>query len=221
MRDDPIGVFCSPRGGSSMVTGVLAAHGIWTGKTFGEGSKIAGLAGYPTHENIQIRNFMKQFWPLDAGNHAQDATRADLRGFCDKVVPSGVPWLFKGLSEYYMVWEQHFPRMVPVFVFRDPNQAVETHVRRHIKRSPEAGANIPAILKFRQNAARIVSARYKFMNGVLLNRRDAYRVDADRVVNGDLAQLVPVLAQYGKTLDHRLAMDTISPDTFHTSEVCD
>ena len=201
-----------------MVAGVLAAHGIWTGKTKGLGSELAGLVGYQEHENIQIKQFMKEFWPLDAGNHAQDATRADLRRFCEKVIRSPDPWMFKGLSEYYPVWEQHFPRMVPVFVFRDPNQVVASHVRRHVARFPGRAVDVS---EFRQNAARVVSARYRFMNAVLLNRRDAHRVDSDRVVKGDLAQLVPVLAQYGKTLDHRLAMDTISPDVFHTSEVRD
>lgn len=199
--DVPVVLFCSPRGGSSLVAGVFVRHGFWVGRTFG-GPDGRGTGGYVNHENAQIKQFMKDHWPLEAGNHFADATRADLRGFCRKVIPRDQEWLFKGPSEYYAVWRHHFPQMRAVFVFRDEKQAVEAHVRRRGE-------------KVRQAASEIVSQRYRFMEAMLRADPLSYRVDADSVVDGELGQFLPVLAEYGIELDHRKAMEGISPQMFH------
>jgi hypothetical protein len=201
MRDDPVMLFCSPRGGSSLVAGAFVNHGFWVGKTYG-GPDGIGSGGYVNHENAAIKGFMKKHWSLDAGNHTSEPTRADLRTFCRRVVPADTVWLFKGPSEYYPVWRWHFPRMLAVMVFRDRTQAVEAHVRRRGE-------------KVREIATRVVSQRYDFMDAVMNHDPLSWRVDADRLVNGDPAQLAPVLAEYGIDLDHRLAMKDISPDLFH------
>lgn len=201
LKDCPLVLFCSPRGGSSLVAGVFARHGFWTGATFG-GPDGRGSGGYVNHENARIKRFMKEMFPLDAGNHKSDLEQADhLKHFCDKMVPDDQPWMFKGPSEYYFPFDAAFPKMVPVMVFRNPEQAVMAHVRRYGER-------------VRKDATRIVGQRYRFMNGVLMNRRDAYRVDADRIVQGDVSQIEPVLAEYGIELDYHRAMEGISPDMF-------
>jgi len=197
----PVVLFYSPRGGSSLVAGAFVNHGFWVGKTFG-GPDGVGSGGYVNHENASIKGFMKKHWPLDAGNHSSDETRADLRTHCRKVVPPDEVWLFKGPSEYYPVWRAHFPRMRAVMVFRDTQQAIEAHVRRRGE-------------KVREIATRVVYERYGFLNTMLDTDPLSWRVDADRVVDGDLAQLEPVLAEYSIDLDHRLAMKDISPDIFH------
>lgn len=199
--EDPLVLFCSPRGGSSLVAGVFVRHGFWTGKTFG-GKDGVGSGGYVNHENAMLKDFMKKHWPLDAGNHFQNAMRADLRGFCRKVVPQGQNWMFKGPSEYYAVWRQHFPDMRAAFVFRDEKQAVEAHVRRRGE-------------KVRERATQIVSQRYRFMEAMLEADPLAWRVDAERIVDGDLEQVEPLLAEYDIELNHRKAMDGISPQMFH------
>jgi hypothetical protein len=106
------------------------------------------------------------------------------------------------------VFNYWFPKMTPVMVFRDPVQAVETHVRRRTSAKRTPG-------DVRASAAKIVDARYKFMENILAKRGDAYRVDADRVVVGDLEQIIPIMEDYGVRLDHRLAMEGISPAMFH------
>lgn len=201
ISDTPLVLFCSPRGGSSLVAGVFVRHGFWTGKTFG-GPDGRGSGGYINHENAQIKLFMKETFPLDAGVHRHSKRQAaKLRAFCEKHVSPGVPWMFKGPSEYYHQFLGAFPRMTAVMVFRDATQAVEAHVRRRGE-------------KVRQGATQIVSQRYTFMTE-RLSDENVFRVDADRVVDGDLEQISPVLAQYGIELNHRLAMKGISPDLFH------
>ena len=92
--------------------------------------------------------------------------------------------------------------MRAVMVFRDRSQAVEAHVRRRGER-------------VREIASQVVSQRYGFMDATLKGDPLAWRVDADRLVDDDPAQMAPVLAEYGIDLDHRLAMKNISPDLFH------
>ena len=196
-------LFCSPRGGSSLVAGIFVRHGFWVGQTFG-GPDGRGSGGYVNHENALLKGYMKDHYPLKAGCHKvtpQQLQDGDVSKFCEKIVPQDTPWMFKSPSEYYapMIW--HFPLMTPVFVFRDAQQAVEAHVRRRGE-------------KVRQIATDVVTARYKFMNGVLMNNRTACRVDADRVVQGDLSQIEPILAQYDIDLDHREAMKGIHPSLF-------
>jgi hypothetical protein len=138
---------------------------------------------------------MKETFPLDAGVHRHSKRQAGkLRAFCEKITPEDQPWMFKGPSEYYHQFAAAFPRMTAVMVFRDATQAVEAHVRRRGE-------------KVRQGAVQIVSQRYTFMTE-RLSDENVFRVDADRVVDGDLEQ-------YGIDLDHRLAMKGISPDLFH------
>lgn len=205
MRHDPLILFCTPRGGSSLVAGVFVRHGLWVGETFG-GPDGVGAGGYVNYENTRIKKYMKNAFPLDAGNHDYPVDvanhSADLQRFCAKVVPPETAWMFKGPSEYYLPFVLAFPRMTPVMIFRDESQAVETHVRRYGE-------------KVRQGATEIVRKRFSFMEEVLASNPKALRVDADRIVNGDTGQIAPILARYDIDLDHRLAMEGISPEMFH------
>ena len=201
MRDDPLVLFCSPRGGSSLVTGAFVNHGFWTGETFG-GPDGRGTGGYINYENAKLKKWMKDFYPLKAGVPNCQTPAGDLRRACERIVPSDRVWLFKGPSEYYPVFRYHFPLMRAVMVYRDATQAVEAHVRRRGE-------------KVRKNASVIVRQRYDFMDARLKDDPLAWRVDADRLVNGDSTQLAPVLAEYGLTLDHRLAVKDISSGMFH------
>lgn len=207
MRDDPVVLFCSPRGGSSLVAGVFARHGFWTGKTFG-GKDGIGSGGYVNHENAAIKAWMKTHFPLRAGIHYEpNAAKHDLRKACERIVPTYTPWMFKGPSEYFHVFDHWFPNMVPVMVFRSRDQAVEAHVRRR-------GETV------RANATKIVESRYDFMEQLLDKRHDTHRVDAELIVDGKTAQIEDVIVdRYGMAFDHRLAMEGISPLNFHRSTV--
>jgi hypothetical protein len=202
VNNKPLMLFCSPRGGSSLVAGVFVRHGFWTGKTYG-GRDGRGSGGYVNHENAAIKEFMKKVFPLDAGNHAHEdlpGKAAALRSFCERAVHRSHLWMFKGPSEYYFPITTAFPDAVTVMVFRDPVQAVEAHVRRNGE-------------KVRDIATRVVRKRYAFMEERV--KEGAFRVDCERIVDGDLEQIVPVLDCYGIELDHRKAMDGISPHLLH------
>lgn len=209
LRSDPIIVFGSPRGGTSLVAGCFFNHGFWVGKTFG-GPDGVGSGGYVNYENAAIKQFCKNHWPLDAGVGVRaDVGAADLYAFCEKIVPADTLWMFKGPTEYYGIFAHAFPNMTPVFVFRNEEQAIEAHVRRHVDR--RGGG----VAEFRKNASRIVKQRYKIQDNLCHELEYAFPVDADKVVEGDYHQVEWVLKSYGIDLDDEACGRHIDPSRWH------
>ena len=191
------------------MAGAFVNHGFHVGTSFDETNRGAWMksakGGYKVYENTDLKQFFQKHYPLNAGNHESwrsQGIRSDLRLFAARVMPADQAWLYKCPSEYYGVWRAYFPLMRAVMVYRDRRQAVEAHVRRRGE-------------KVRKDATRIVRQRYEFMDARLKDDPLAWRVDSDRLVDGDPAQLAPVLAEYEIDLDHRLAMLDVSPDRFH------
>jgi hypothetical protein len=193
MRDDPLVIFGSPRGGTSVAAGLFVAHGWWTGTTF------PGTHGYVNHENAEIKEFIKEHFKLNAGVPEPDPGKADLAGFCRNIVPSQTMWLFKGPAEYYPIFRFWFPEMQAVFAFRDLEQAIGGATRR--------GAD-------RKIAEPIIRNRYDYLNR-MLGDLNTWRLDVDRVVKGDLSQIAPIIEWCGIEFDYHRAMATVDPSIFH------
>ena len=65
-----------------------------------------------------------------------------------------------------------------------------------------------------EKTVEVTTKRYRYMHAILMNRPDAFRVDAERIVDFDFSQLEPILNKYDKTVDHRAAAEVISPERF-------
>lgn len=193
MRDDPLVVFGSPRGGTSIVAGLFVSHGWWTGDTY------PGTQGYVNHENAKIKKFLKNKFKLNAGVPERDPAKADLADFISGVVPEETDWLFKGLAEYYPIFRFWFPDMTAVFVFRDIKHAIGGAVRRGGRR---------------EIAEPIIQNRYDYLDQKLSDAR-TWPVDVDAVVRGDLSEVQLIMEWYGKDFDYHKAMHTIDPSIFH------
>lgn len=196
MNEEPIVVFGSPRGGTSLVAGVFASQGVWTGKTY-PGTE------YVNHENQDIKSFMKENWPLQAGLPCTNPEKANLRKFCRENIGTTGLWMFKGIAEYYPIFRHWFPDMTAVFVFRDFTQAVEAMVRRRGERE-------------RAEAQRIIALRYTFMEDYLKSGLPIEMVSADAVVQGDFAPIPRILSYYGIAFNQKAAEATLRPDIWHT-----
>jgi len=201
MLNDPIVLFCSPRGGSSLVAGVFVNHGFWVGKTFG-GPGGVGSGGYINYENAAMKQFIKDNWKLDAGVPMKNPDAADLYAFCEKIVPPDTNWMWKGPSEYYPIFQRWFPNMTPVFVFREEGQAIEAVVRRRGEGE-------------REHAAGIIRARYEYMREESLANPNSFVVSADEVVQGYYEDVEMVLNAYGIPLDPIAAGEHIDPSKWH------
>jgi hypothetical protein len=196
LREDPVILFCSPRGGSSVVAGVFVTHGWWVGETY------TGISRYKCHENVAIKKFCKKHYKLDAGVPEPNPQKANLRRMISREVPEDADWMFKGPAEYYPIFQHWFPRMNAVMIFREFTQAVEGAVRVN----GEAA---------RAGAERIIRARYDYMEELLKQPR-TWRVDADDVVRGDLSQIERVMNWYNVDLDYQQGISLIDPKKFHT-----
>lgn len=201
MRNDPIVLFGSPRGGTSLAAGCFVNHGFWVGKTFG-GPDGVGSGGYVNYENDAVKKFCKRNWKLNAGYLMEKPGAANLHKYCESIVPGNTNWLFKGPTEYYPIFTHWFPRMTPVFVFRNEYQSIEAVVRRRGEQE-------------RDHAAKIIKSRYRIQNELLRLHVGSYRVDADSIVGGDYDQVEAVLSQYEIDFDPVACGKHIDPAKWH------
>lgn len=199
MRHDPIVIFGSPRGGTSLVAGCFYNHGFWTGEWFGGPN---GGQGYANYENKHLKKFIKDNFKLDAGKMMELPERADVAAFMEKQVPANALWMWKGPVEYYPIFAHWFPHMVPVFVFRKEEQAIEAVVRRRGE-------------KERAGAEKIIRARYDTMSDLVHSLNFAFAVEADRVVEGDYSQIERVLKYYGIDCNPEACGKHIDPSKWH------
>lgn len=107
--DAPIVILGIPRSGSSLVAGLFAAHGVWTGHC--RAADDFNQTGY--WENLDIKRILIRRW----GRLAQ-GTRAALEqpGFREeigKLKPTD-PWLAKHSALYWRAWFEFKPRYVCV-----------------------------------------------------------------------------------------------------------
>ena len=197
MRSDPIVIFGSPRGGTSLVAGCFFNHGFWVGKQFGETSNT-----YTYYENDDLKQFIKQNFKLDAGKLMANPEAADVNKFASRVVPADQLWMWKGPVEYYPIFARWFPNMTPVFVFRKEKQAIEAVVRRRGEGE-------------RVHAAAIIRARYEIQRELVHTLEYAFAVEADKVVEGDYSQVEWVLKAYGIDLDVEACGKHIDSSKWH------
>ena len=194
MKDSPIVVFCSPRGGSSLVAGIIRAHGVWVGRTY-KGTE------YENHENADIKAFLKDNWKLDPGKPMPDPQRADLPFFCKSILPENHAWMMKVAAEYYPIFEHWFPKMTPVMVFRNKEKAIEGLVKR---KGPAT----------RDLMTQHVNDRYDYMEQIIARNPMAVAVSSDDVVEGEYAQIEEILSRYDIKFNPELAASTIRPSIY-------
>lgn len=199
MRDDPIVIFGSPRGGTSLVAGCFYNHGFWTGEWFGG---PGGGMGYTNYESKALKKFIKDNFKLDAGKLMERPDRADVFEFCRKTVPPDQLWMWKGPTEYYPIFAKWFPNMTPVFVFRKEEQAIAAVVRRR-------GENE------RAHATEIIQSRYAIQDELVCTLKHSFEVSADKVVEGDYSQIEKILMSYGIDLDSEACGKHIDRSKWH------
>jgi len=191
MKNDPIVLFCSPRGGSSLVAGIIRAHGVWVGRTF-KGTD------YENHENADIKDFLKTHWKMTPGIPMGPADKADLYHFCKSFIKHDDPWMFKVAVEYYPIFKGWFPHMTSVMVYRDRQNAIEGLVKRK-------GLNT------RAEMTKHVNARYDYMDELMIAEPMAVAVSSDDVMEGDCDAIAEILSRYNIEFDRDVAAATLRP----------
>lgn len=197
----PAVVLTMGRSGSSMVARALASQGFWTGRCkpgdehnprgYFENARLSVALGrlYPGSIYSDLRPMSP---PRRWRQYVQEVLRAEghERG----------PWLVKVNAFTWPVWLPFDP--VLVFVYRD----VDAIVRSAMKHDPRA--MLPA--RWRQ----VALAHHAEMRRVEA-AFGGFRVEAERLVDGDVAQIAKIVHVCGLSLDERALRASLEPDLWH------
>lgn len=197
---DPIIVLGPPRSGTSMVAGIFAAHGVWTGvcraadmtnqKGFFEGLAVKRVV-LDVHGAIVNRGIVARREP-GFRSKIENAIRAD--GY-----ESG-PWLWKGSSLYAPAWYEFSPTWV--CCQRDLDGIFRScRGTWHLDPGMSDG-------RLRE----IIALHYQIMEG--LNR--ALWIDTDALaMDGDLREIRDALSAGGISPDDDLIRSFVNPTLWH------
>lgn len=193
----PIVVCCVGRSGSSMVTGVLALHGAWTGDCVGPNAR-RDPRGY--WENRAIKKAGERALPPRPDGRELppipgwgDTVRAILRreGYVDG------PWVVKHFAPFWRSWDTLaptwiLPRRDPEDVFRSTQRAGFWRWLSDDQLREAIGAQV-AVLDYLRDA------------------RGGIEVDADAVTRGDRTSLARAVEGAGLNYDDEVAETFIDP----------
>ena len=188
----PILVVSLPRSGSSMVAGILAAHGIWAG-TCREADEH-NPRGYFEHAALN-QLIAEEIGPLV--NRGE--IRAPPPGFIDRVHETiradgyeGGPWLYKCSVVYWRLFE--------------PLNPIWVTVRRGVRSVLASGR---ASERYRPNPGSV--GRHLWALVYLEAERGAHVIRAQDIVGGDYSALEPVLEAVGLRLDPAVVREFVDP----------
>jgi hypothetical protein len=175
-------VLSAGRSGSSLVAGLLAHHGIWTGDCL-----IANRfnpKGY--FENIEIKNAMLKLYGRDWQGEPPEYKEGWLKTvekIKNRQECTG-RWLFKCGAFYWRVWKPFNP--VFVKVWRDPKDILKSYERTRFLKNRYTHEEIGVIINRHQN---------------LMHTIDGPNIDADALVNGETGQFRKMLRDMGLKYD--------------------
>lgn len=193
MREPVVVIGCA-RSGTSMTAGIFVRHGCWVG-TCREPDRY-NAKGY--FENTAIKaallkrwGYLKQAMQVAEPEPGWKGTVKHLTGLQGY---KGGPWLVKHGALYWRAWHEFEPTFV--CVYRDPEAIMESDKRGSFSITPEAIALIR-----------------DEMDGVC--EAGGFRVDSERVVDGDYSQIEPAFEDAGLEFDPAIADDFVDPDLWH------
>lgn len=194
--NEPILIMAMPRSGSSMVAGIFAKHGVWTGTTWpGDQNNAKGH-----FENVPIRNVLKEMYgPIPMTGDPAGGIEGWWEWALQLIRHDGYddgPWLFKGNVLYWPIWDQSgfSPRWITVH--RSLDAILASGRATGFFRDPD-----PKAVKSQVDALRF-----------LRENRDAVEVDSDAVIAGDYSTLERALASAGIEMDEGIVSEFVNPE---------
>lgn len=184
----------SGRSGSSMVCGLIAKHGVWTGKVK-DGDKRNPDGFY---ENMEVYKACDHY-----GQFKKEAGIAENDGlwrwqFEDIVRSQGYedgPLIIKHIPNCYPIWDD----LDPTYITIRRNIEAQTASRKNINKS------LPMVA---------IEGRERVMD-YLEHNKDAVRIDSERIINGDYKQLAEALSRVNIKLDKKICRSFVNPAYWH------
>lgn len=182
------------RCGSSMIAGICASHGLWTGPTRKADNR--NIKGFYENNIINKTSRIKYGRLIERARPAR-VTRFDWRNFIETTLAGqgyeeGQNWLIKDLALYYPIWSQFDP--VIITVRRRPGNSVASRKRLNWARHMDG-----------------VYAAAVYMHN-LERKRHVHRVDSAKIIKGDYTQLKKPLSKMGIKMDENIIKEFVEPD---------
>lgn len=195
MRPDPIVVLGAARSGTSMVAGLFAQHGVWTGTCRQPDSYNA--KGY--FENLKLKPVLIERWghlkrDLKLPNE-QDGFRDDVETILAEDGYDGGPWLMKHGALYWPAWHEFDPTFV--CVYRNPVDILSSGTRGNFIRG--------------RRSVMLCHGAMEWCCQV----EGGFRVDSERLIDGDYEQIEEAFHAAGIGFDPRIADRWIDDDLWH------
>lgn len=200
----PIVVLGTPRSGTSLTAGILAEHGVWTGRCMQPDDRNA--RGY--FENLDIKAGLIEIFGrlVNEGRLAPHPPKDLWASYVEYALRAGNyaggPWLVKHSAMYYPAWERDFD---PIYVccFRDPE-------------SIAASGKATGLLDKRQ-----AIHRHHATMKHLVTHRGAFSVWPHWFLEGEFAPLERAFEAAGVPFDRAIAERFVDPSLWHYREGAD
>lgn len=190
-------ILTTGRCGSSMVAGILAKHGAWTGDTT-PGNHF-NEKGYFENQEIKrtmIRRFGRDW--LGSFPESDPLWLKEVESIKKKQGYKSGPWLFKTGAFYWKVWIPCEPTFVKVF--RKRSDILSSYHRSGFLRSQYTDTAV----------AEIVDRQIKAMKYI-----PGIDIDADALVDGDTSQIKKAIEASGLIYCPKITNDFIEKDLWN------
>ena len=183
----PIIILSMPRSGSSMVSGIFANHGVWTGKCM----PPSDLNQKGFYENLAIKRLLiKEMGRINSVQHRpiKDFKKRILSILKEEGYVSG-PWLFKVSALYYKPFLDAFPDAKIVTVRRNLDSMKASQEKTGMKLKDE-----------------VIQEHLDIMDTL-----KSYPVRFDDIINGDFSGLEKAINGVGLEYDQSIVDSFVDP----------
>lgn len=193
---EPIIILAAPRTGSSMVAGVFAMHGVWTGIC--RDPDQHNEKGY--FENLRIKKYFQVVFPR---NVEAPVIPVPVREVMEKALQDegyiDGPWLWKGSAMYYPTFYEFNPKYVVCY---RPTEQIFASLRGH-KGLFGKNKTDEELLKFIDD------------HQAMMNMVPGCKVHTWNVAGGDFSSIVHALKFCGIEPDRWKIRDFVDSDLWH------
>lgn len=191
----------NPRSGSSAVSAIFDAHGVWNDKIGGRNRFDTRPGSYCSYEWRDMKAVIRP--KLDGAMRPIDKnTRARVDSLIKREVPEDCEWLFKGVPEYFPAFEHLNPKVVAIY--RDPKNVLASQWQ---KTGHKGDYTIEQTKALNEKRLALMSQLVKQYNG--------FWIDADKVMNGEWDQISNVFTSLGIIFDEEKAGGALDMDLWH------
>ena len=201
----PIIILGNPRSGTSAISAIFDAHGVWNDKIGGRHRFDTSPGSYCSFEWRSLKRTIKPpRSPLFNGTLPiiSDQKRKQIDAIIRKECPYTKDWLFKGTPEYFSAFTHLNPRVI--LLHREHKNTIASQLKRTGNRGHLTEQEHWDLLHKRYNLMENIASEY---NGHWIN--------ADNILNGNMNELPEIFEAVGLTFNPEKAENALDKKLWH------